>query len=1373
MLVIIKHMGEDMTQALRQFSEQTARWFEQRVGQPTPVQTEGWPVIASGQHALISAPTGTGKTLAAFLVFVDELAQRAQAGDLKDELQVLYISPLKALGNDIRENLRRPIEDIPCPGVRALVRTGDTDAGERRDMLKRPPHILITTPESLFLLLTAKGGRGMLKSVKTVIVDELHAMIGTKRGAHLMLSLSRLDALCGHPVQRIALSATIRPLERAARYLAKEAPVQIVAPRMEKSSDILVESVVPDMRQLPEGSIWPEIARAVVDECQSARTVIAFMEGRAQSEKLAHLVNAIAGAGFARTHHGCVSKEQRLEAERQLKSGQLRLLCATSSMELGIDVGEVDKVLQIGCPFSVSGALQRLGRAGHNPGRTSVMRIFPRMASEIVTAGMTATSALCAGIEPASPPENCLDILAQHLVSMAAEGVYPVERILQIITSAHSFRGVTMEDLESVLRMLSGDYEHAQDRPARPRLIYDRIHSVVGGDPYSRMLAVSSGGTIPDRGWFPVFLADGTRLGELDEEMVFESRVGDRFLLGAFGWRMVEIRKDRVIAAPAAPEGARIPFWHGDGGGRAYEVGLQFGAYMRGLNEAQAAGRLSERLLTLHMDAAAASNAARHLQRQFELTGQLPDDRTIILEHFSDEAGERQLMVHSVFGRRLNAALEMLMRHEANRLTGQDVQSYTDDDGFLLYLSTRAVPEGLMSVLDPLRAREIIRAMLPATPLFQMSFRYNANRSLMMGVRKGGRVPLWVQRVRGAEALQDAARDMDHPLMRETLRECMHDYMDLDALDQVLSRLRAGEIAVHEIHTPSPSPMALPLRRQVEATMMYEYFPTPTAAIHASEQALAATETIVPDGALLEAPVYRPQPKDAERLHAMLMAEGDLIAGEVEAPVDWLTGLANTGRALYIEPGLWIAGEQAELYRQALEDMDFEARKRIVRRLLRYRGGQTPESLTERYLISEDDGERMLQALVSEGVAAPHDGVFYHRELYQRAVRETVYLRRQVETRPGSAFARMLAGRARFVGGARDQLRLAMPGLLDLPYPIEAWEGVLLPARASGYRPALLDELLSEGQVFWRMADGKLSFHSAEDIDWDGELPLDDIDLSDDERALLKALRARGASFAHALSPLIGGRSALDALMELMKKGLVRADSFAPVRLHLEQSAIKPGKRRARARVNVQAAGRWELLRPQVRKSPGQLLERAFARCGLLCRETCEGQRFGYALELLRVWEYTGRARRGYFVRGLSGAQFILSADYERSLAQMAAESPEVLWLNATDPAQAWGRFLPHEEGRSFLLVPGTVVALRNGEPVAVLERGGECLRVFDAAALASALEALARQFELGRVYPGTSRITIKKYPESAPEALTQAGFVREMMDYSLWRRAF
>lgn len=624
------------------FDKLTEKWFINTLGSPTAVQQQAWPAIASGRHTLVSAPTGTGKTLTAFLVFIDRLLEQARSGNLKQELQLIYISPLKSLAGDIRENLKRPLDGIleeqlkagipsKSTGISVGIRTGDTSQKERSRMSKTPPHILITTPESLYLMLTSKSGQKILETAKAIIIDELHALIDSKRGAHLMLSAARLDRLCRRPLQRIGLSATIEPLDIAARYLSPD-PVAVIAPKMQKEIRIAVTSPLSDKRTVMKDPVWQELAKTVYSYCGGTGSAIAFVEGRAYAEKLAYFINQLGGEGFARTHHGSLSKEQRFEVENSLRSGALRLLCATSSMELGIDVGDIDQVFQIGCPRSISSTMQRLGRAGHNPNRISIMHMFPREAVEGLYCGLTAEVARNGGIEYSKPPRLCFDILAQHLVSMACGGGYEVEEVMELLSRAFPFRDVKVEDVREILCMLAGDYEHERDIPVRPRIIYDRLHNHVTGDAYSRMLAVSAGGTIPDKGLYTCRTESGVKLGELDEEFVFETRIGDRFLLGTFAWRIVNISKDSVIVTQTNTAGARLPFWHGEIKGRRLRTGIAFGELFRRLARADEAGSMLKELEKMGLDEPAAKSAADFLKRQLQSTGLLPDDRTILID---------------------------------------------------------------------------------------------------------------------------------------------------------------------------------------------------------------------------------------------------------------------------------------------------------------------------------------------------------------------------------------------------------------------------------------------------------------------------------------------------------------------------------------------------------------------------------------------------------------------------------------------------------------------------------------------------------------------------------------------------------------------
>ena len=1367
------------------FQAPTSLWFERTLGAPTAVQQEAWPAIASGKHVLVSAPTGTGKTLAAFLVFIDQMMREARTGTLEPGLQLIYISPLKSLAGDIRENLYRPLDGIADKDGSPLtvaVRTGDTSPADRQRMVKKPPHILITTPESLYLLLTSVSGRNMLKTARAVIADELHAMIDSKRGAHFMLSLARLDALCGRPLQRIGLSATIEPLSLAANYLSNgDTPVEIIAPAMHKDFEIQIANPFPG-GILPEGTIWPEIARKVIEACQGNRSVIAFTEGRLMAEQLAYYVNQVEGEDFARTHHGSVSKEQRFEVECDLRAGRLRLLCATSSMELGIDVGEIDLVLQVACPRSIASVMQRLGRAGHNPGRTSRLIMFPRMVSENLYCALTAQAAREGGIEHARPQRQCLDVLAQHLVSMAVHDTYTVDEVMSLLPRAYPFRAVSREDVCAILRMLAGDYEHERDLPVRPRLYYDRIHECVEGDNYSRMLATSAPGTIPDTGMYAAKTESGVKIGDLDEEFVTEQRVGFKFLLGSFAWRITAVDKDTVTVAQSSPEGARPAWWRHGGQGRDTQTGLIFGRQMRQLTEAAQAGDLLPKLEALGLEEPAARDTTDFIERQMEATGILPDDRSLIAEHFCDEVGLHQVMIHSIYGRRVNAPLAILLTLTAKHLTGMDVDAYDDDDGILLMARGEgALPESLLQAIRPETAQSILEAALPGTPLFNASFRHNAGRALMMGVRKNTRNPLWIQRVRASEMMDGAVRYPDHPLIRETKRECLEDTWDLPGLERLLTDIQSGTVQIRELYLEEPSPMSLPLRRQAEVELVYAYTPTTENVLTATAEAAqgAMSEAIKPNTAQLVRVSERQKlPEDTRGLHTTLMIEGDLIAGELPVPLEWFETLAEEGRCLYIEPGLWIAAEHEAVYQKALEEGEAEARQNVVRRALRYRGAMDDIELAERYFWSRVEVQAVLEALREQGSVILDAGMYYHAELYERARRATITERRQVQTVPASHYAAFMAGRMRTLAPPSEQLKQAVLSLTDRPVPAGFWEASLLPARVNAYHPELLDKLLAGGEVFWHLSEGGLCFHAYADVDWGADIDalLAQTELNPDEQLVMETLRRRGASFLSVLSMEQQTQGSLqDALFSLMEKGLICADSFTPVRTWLAQDKDKKAtiRRRVAARVATMSSGRWDIRRSLKPQSIEERLDRAFEKVGLLCRETAVsllGIPWATALEALRVWEYTGRARRGYFVEGLSGAQYIRTEAYAATIHGLEHPPDEILWLAAPDPNQVWGKMIAHEPERQFTIVPGTVVALKRGVPIAVFERQGHTLRVFDEATLPEALTAFTVAFSKRTIFPALKRLTVKQYPEATAKVLAAAGFRQEMLDYVLYQ---
>ncbi len=1388
-----------MKNVLSLFGEETKKWFQETLGAPTLVQQAAWPSIAAGGHVLVSAPTGTGKTLSAFLVFLDWMQKQAQNGTLKQELLLIYVSPLKSLASDIRENLKRPLEGIGAQDQIAIgIRTGDTPQKDRQKMVRKPPHILIITPESLYLMLTSKTGQNILATAKAVIIDELHALVDTKRGAHLMLSLARLDYLCGQPLQRIGLSATIEPLEAAADYLAPET-VTIAAPPMQKKVQLEVLGPYADLRKgRRKDPIWEELGALVYQQCLKNRSVIAFVEGRRYAEKLAYYVNLLGGEGFARVHHGSLAKEQRIETEAALREGELRLLCATSSMELGIDVGEIDQVLQVGCPRTISGTMQRLGRAGHNPGRVSVMYFYPRTAAECVSCGMTAQLAKQGGIEQIQPPCGCLDVLAQHLVSMAAFRSYELDEVMEILPRAWPFREITREEVKAILGMLAGDYEHEQDIPVRPRVLYDRIHERVEGDEYSRMLAISAGGTIPDKGLYAVKTQEGVKVGEMDEEFVYESQKGDRFILGAFAWKITNISRDTVTVVQAPAEGARLPFWKGEIKGRDKRTGEAFGRIFHSLQQSYEDGVLLEALQKLGLDETAAELAYGYLERQIKAAGGLPDDKTILVEHFRDSSGNSQLMFHSIFGRRINGPLSLLAAHAAREQLHAEVGSVDEEDGFLLFAYGKSVlPNGILQRMDPETCILQLEAMLPATPLFNMAFRYNSGRALMMGVRKNGRQPLWMQRLRSAELLEQVVRQQKHPLIRETRRECMQELWDVLGVKELLQDIRSGAVEVREFYSELPSPMSLPLQWEQESAMMYDYSPTPRGIHQAVGEALKEVlkeqnRLVSPGGReLMQVQERQRLPKDEKQLHALLMTEGDLAAGELEIPPEWLESLAQSGRVMYLEQGLWIAAEEAEKYALALEEQNCPRQTdkmpdkkevlqgellSIVRRMLRYRGAADVVQTAQRYGLSEDLAEKVLEELCQRKEAVKQDSIYYHAVLYQRAQVQTLKNRREeARTCPPEAYVALLLGRITSSAPETECLKNGLKRYVGTVIPAVYWEEVLLPQRVRNYREGLLDTYLAEGELFWHMeGKGGLRFDYQEEIDWDADICQSQEALTEQEQVLYDVLFKRGASFMQSLNGVLGGQSPYDTLLSLLEKGLVYADSFVPVRQWLDKEKTKkaPARQRINMKVKALQAGRWDLVRPLKQLSIETKLERCFEQYQILSRETATayGLSWQEALSVLRIWEYTGQARRGYFVEGLSGAQFIQGKDYASVVRMLQNPEKKLIWINAADPVQCWGKVLPHKEGRNFLNVPGTVVACLGGIPIAVMERQGTVLRVFEQEPLEECLILFSEEYKHKKLFVSKKRIVVKNYPDAAKEALERAGFYREMQDYVLYR---
>jgi ATP-dependent Lhr-like helicase len=1372
--------------ALDVFSPDTRAWFEQAFDGPTPAQELGWPSIARGGHTLIQAPTGSGKTLAAFLYGIDRLNPSPGEG-----LRLLYVSPLKALNYDIERNLRGPLAGLRSE-LRVGVRTGDTPQKERAAMVRNPPDILITTPESLFLLLTSQA-RETLRGIETVIVDEVHAVAGTKRGAHLALSLERLDRLVAKPVQRIGLSATQRPLEEIGRFVSGGREIDLVDAGRAKELDLKVVVPLDDMREPEEQqSIWPSIYPELLELVRAHRSTIVFVNNRRLAERLALRLNDLAEEELARAHHGSLAREQRVEVEELLKRGEIPCLVATSSLELGIDMGAVDLVIQVESPKSVARGLQRVGRAGHELDAVSKGRIFPKFRADLLESAVVAKRMLEGGIEETKIPRNPLDVLAQQIVAICADEEIEVEELHRLVRGAYPFADLSRVQLENVLDMLDGRYPSDEFAELRARVVWDRTAGVVKGRQGARRLAVTNAGTIPDRGLFGVHLVDGGgRVGELDEEMVYEARAGQTFLLGASTWRIEEITRDRVLVSPAPGVPGAVPFWKGEGVGRPYELGEAIGATSRelvALTDEQASTRLhAEHML----DERAASNLLAFLREQEAATGAVPSDRTVVVERFRDEIGDWRLCILTPFGGRVHAPWALAVGARLRESLGLETQAIWSDDGIAIHLPDADAPPPIDEVLlDPGEIEDLVTRELGDTALFGARFRENAGRALLIPRRRPGeRTPLWQQRLKAQSLLQVARRYPAFPVVLETYRECLQDVFDLPALKRLLQGLRTRQIDLVDVETASASPYAASLLFDYVATYMYE---DDTPAAERKAQALSLDRDLLREllgqeelrelidpGALDEVGTQlRGEARTPDELHDLLRRRGDLREGEY--PEDLAEPLLAERRAVRVRVAgeqRLIAAEDAGRYRDAVGAMppgglpdvfleaDEEPLHSLVRRFARSRGPFTTAEASDRF---GRDVEPVLRELerrdeLVRGELRPGgtEREWCDPEILRRLRRASLAaLRREVEPAEQAALGRFLPSWHGI--GRRASLREALVPLQGLALPVALWESDVLPRRVPGYRPEQLDALCASGEVVWVGAGlDRVALYFREDAPALGPPPAADRPEKEVHERLRAAL-GRSALFWHDLLLDTGleAEEALPALWDLVWAGEVTNDAWTPLRAgrRFQTQAQRPRPRRfsrRRAGEITATQGRWS---PTARLFPGRPDRRALAellleRQGIVTRDGVRGEGipggYGAVYGELKALETLGLCRRGYFVEGLGGAQFALGGAVERlrELRPKDGEDAEPLVLAAADPAQPYGAALPWPKraGARAARVAGAQVVLLGGEPALYVERGGRSLvplRDPEEGWLREALAALVAYVRGG----GAKRLAVERF---------------------------
>ncbi|MDE3200145.1 MAG: DEAD/DEAH box helicase [Acidobacteriota bacterium] len=1342
-----------MTDPLAVFHPVTAAWFRAVFDGPTAPQRQGWPVIARGENALITAPTGTGKTLTAFLwcldrLMLDGLALKSEAGKKanRNHTRIVYVSPLKALAVDVERNLRSPLAGIANfarkQGVEfhepsIAVRTGDTPQRERARFLRDPADILITTPESLYLLLTSRAAE-TLALVETVIIDEIHALVPTKRGAHMAITLERLEALVRRarkkPLQRIGLSATQRPLEEVARFLggveipvgnaaglsgavanlnsesalsAQDAqvagevleaaefdeistdveevgeaaepleyrPVTIVKAISPKQLSLRIEVPVEDMARLnaieeiPSGpasqmpkrvSIWNAIHPRLLEIIRERQSTILFVNSRQVAERLAGALNDLAAESgdfpgpIARAHHGSLAAHQRSVIEEQLKAGQIKALCATSTLELGIDMGAVDLVIQIEAPPSVASGMQRIGRAGHSVDAVSEGVLFPKYRADLVACAAVTRAMHHGEIESTRYPRNPLDVLCQQLVAIVgsahpqslpkrprkkgqpelfqesdnpASAEVPVDELFRLIRSAAPFARLTRSAFEGVLDLLSGRYPSDEFGELRPRLTWDRIRNVVTARHGAARLAILNAGTIPDRGLYGVFLAhtEGkpVRVGELDEEMVFESHTNDTFILGASTWRIEDITHDRVLVTPAPGEPGKMPFWKGDGPGRPLEFGRKIGELVRTLRGLPKPAALTKLVTEHDLDPNAAENLLEFLADQQAATGQVPDDHTIVVERVRDELGDWRMCVLTPFGSRIHMPWAMAVQARIRAAGGTDVETLWSDDGFVLrFPDTEEPPDADWLMVEPQEAMQLVLRQLGATALFAGRFREAAGRALLLPRRRPDqRSPLWQLRKRSYDLLSVASRYPQFPLMLEAYRECLRDVFDMPALTEILGEVAQRKLRVHVVETRKPSPFASSLLFSYVANFLYDG-DAPLAERRA--QALTIDQDQLREilgeadlRELLDANAIAEVEETAQCLgetqrartldgvHDLCLRLGDLTRDEIASRVADPALLDNLDRLVRVRRLLelriagekrFVAAEDAARYRDALgiplppglpvsllEPVAHPVLE-LVRRFARTHGPFTLDRISHRFGLDATVVEHALEQLgregrVLEGGFTPGSG---HREwcdaeiLRQIRRKSLAKLRRQVEPVEQHTLARFLTHWQGLVAPRRntnlDALLDAIESLQGAPLAASLLESTILPARITGYDPAGLDTLIAAGEVAWTGVeplgerDGRIALFLADKLPLLAQTRPQAEPLTEREEKLLAILESSGASFFEPLHQAVGGGypgESIDALWSLVWRGLITNDSLHALRAYIARPESDRAPRRA------------------------------------------------------------------------------------------------------------------------------------------------------------------------------------------------------------------
>ncbi len=1278
------------------------RWFSERFGTPTEPQREGWPRIRAGLHTLIAAPTGTGKTLAAFLSAINELAQ--QGASLPDETRVLYVSPLRALSNDVQKNLNAPLSelaalDLEFPEIRVLVRTGDTPQKDRAAMLRTPPHILVTTPESLYILLTSQGGQKMLQTVQTVIVDEIHALVRDKRGSHLALSLERLETLTG-PVQRIGLSATQKPLGDVARFLVGVGrECELVDVGHKRQMDVAIEVPPSPLSTVCSHDQWDEVYHRIAELINEHRTTLVFVNTRKLAERVAARLTDVLGEEQVTCHHSSLSRERRLDAEQRLKAGTLKALVATASLELGIDIGDVDLVIQVGTTSSIATFLQRIGRSGHAVRGTPKGRLFPLTIDELIEATAILRSVARGMLDRTPHPADPLDILAQQIVaacvSAGAEGLYENE-LFESMRRAWPYRDLKRKDFDAVITM------HTEGR--RALLHRDGVGRRIMAKKRARISAITSGGAIPDVADFRVLMEpDGLFIGTLNEDFAIESNVGDIFQLGNTSWRILRVERGVIRVADARGQPPNVPFWLGEGPSRTTELSHEVGEIREVAHDALVLQR------EIGLSAEAAMQVAEHLIEGRRVLGAVPTQKRVILERFFDESGGMQMVLHAPFGGRINRAWGLALRKKFCRGFGFELQAAANEEAIVISLGLQhSFPlEDVFNYLHPNSVRETLTQAVLDQPMFESRWRWNATRSLVLEkFQNGKRVPPAIMRMRATDLLAstfpaaiacpenmpagDLPIPMEHPLVWQTIEDCLTEATDVAGLTEVLTNLRDGTIERVAVDTPEPSAFA----RSILASKPYSFLDDAPLEERRT-QAVFSRRSLDPKsldqiGVLDPAAVARvreeawPDAESAEEVHEILLWMGFISDEEAASWSSWLKQLCGQNRAVH-EHGRWYAVDGSR-----------GPRKMLLGRLEAL--GPVHES-DPRIALPHGETAQTLLALEREGaiLRTRLDGqtAWCERRLLARIHRYTLdALRREIEPVTATDFLRFLSCWQHVA----DDCRLEGPRgtaevltqLAGFEAPAWAWESSILPRRLLDYRRECLDELTLSGEFAWgRLWGGgasairvtPISLIRRDEMDTWLNLTKPPViqDVGGAARDLLDVLSVRGAMFPQELqkaAQLPAGYVEL-GLADLVSHGLVTCDSFAALR-----QMITPPSRRKRP---VKSVGRWSMFRHNIQPEAANefLARQLLQRTGVVFRKMLEREKMPAAWSALgriyRVMELRGELRGGRFVAGFSGEQFALPQAVEMLRKVWRSEQREPLSVTSADPLNFQGILTPQE----------------------------------------------------------------------------------------------